>query len=193
MTDTPERPTDEQSILCACGCGTTKRAVDASGRTSRFIRGHARTVGWTKAQLYSGLTANQRELVLPRFESSHIRTNTCWQWQRSLKGEGYGGMSAGGVKLLAHQWSYLLFVGPITPDLEIDHLCRNRGCVNPAHLELVTTGENVRRGNSPLALNRRKTHCIHGHEYTRENTVKCRNGRQCRTCKNAWERAHARH
>ena len=77
---------------------------------------------------------------------------------------------------------------PHSQGMELDHLCRNRACVNPAHLEPVSTRENVHRGNGLAAVAARKTHCVHGHEFTEWNTL-TRNdgngGRRCRTCERA--------
>src|SRR5699024_1617461 len=83
---------------------------------------------------------------------------------------------------LAHRVSYETFAGPIPEGLDLDHLCRNRSCVNPEHLEPVTRSENLRR--SPLmARGQDKTHCPHGHEYSPENTRITKAGaRACRTC-----------
>lgn len=83
---------------------------------------------------------------------------------------------------MAHRMAYEELVGPIADGLQIDHLCRVRCCVNPAHLEPVTQAENIRRGVSPTAANRRKTHCKHGHEFTTENTRLVPEGRICRRC-----------
>lgn len=84
----------------------------------------------------------------------------------------------------AHRMAYELTRGPILEGLVIDHLCRNKACVNPAHLEAVSQRVNVRRG-----LLGSRTACINGHEYTPENTFIERNGkRRCRTCQRATDR-----
>jgi hypothetical protein len=70
----------------------------------------------------------------------------CWEWTAGRSGgPGYGAFSLGQRKVGAHRWSYENFVGPIPEGLELDHLCRNPGCVNPDHLEPVTRSENIRR------------------------------------------------
>jgi hypothetical protein len=122
--------------------------------------------------------------------------NECWPWLACVLGTGYGQISAGSREegmLLAHRVAYTLLVGPIPDGLELDHLCRNRGCVNPAHLEPVTRQENVLRGIGISADNARKTHCKHGHEFTSENTEIYRGTRHCRVCRRAsWRRWYAK-
>lgn len=110
----------------------------------------------------------------------------CWIWTGCLNHHGYGGFGLPNRRsALAHRWSYEHFVGDIPDDLQIDHLCRVRACVNPDHLEPVTSRENTIRGVGPTAVNALKTHCIHGHEFTEDNTyvMPGRNYRRCRACK----------
>ena len=122
-----------------------------------------------------------------RFLSKVSVGDDCWEWTDALSKEGYGYFSIGPrvarIYLRAHRVSYEMFVGPIPHGLELDHLCRNPGCVRPDHLEAVTHRENVLRGASPSALHAIKTHCSKGHPYDEENTYRYPNGkRQCRTC-----------
>lgn len=114
----------------------------------------------------------------------------CWFWlgNRDLGGYGVFSRRIQGTTL-AHRLTYLEMIGPIPKDLQLDHKCRNRICVNPFHLEPVTARENVLRGNGLAATNARKTHCVHGHEFTPANTYwSSTNQRACRACKNNWRK-----
>lgn len=128
----------------------------------------------------------------------------CLVWQGALTSAGYGRMSwtsdEGHVIRGAHRLAYHLAVGPVPDDhlKSIDHLCRNRACVEPAHLELVSQRENVMRSPiAPGALNAAKTHCPQGHPYSPENTyvytfkTQRTTTRICRTCQRAYQREYA--
>lgn len=134
--------------------------------------------------------SDKEERDLERFFPNVEFTSYCWNWKGRTNDEGYGEFDADG-KYLAHRWLYDKIREKLPPfeygGPELDHLCRNHGCVRPSHLELVTHLENCLRGSKSKA-----THCKHGHEYTSENTItKNRKGRihrDCRTC----ERQRAR-
>ena len=116
----------------------------------------------------------------------------CWQWKASAGPTGYGHFSMrhpnGGWEMrIAHRVSYELFVGPIPEGLELDHLCKNRGCVNPTHLEPVTRKENCRRGGGPTGDRARQTHCKRGHLLEGDNLrIRKQGWRNCRTCDDMW-------
>lgn len=115
----------------------------------------------------------------------------CWTWLGAIDGHGYGsiGSGSGGPTKTAHVVSFNLHVGPIPKGMTIDHLCRNRACPNPKHLEIVTRVENVLRGESPMARKAKQRTCIFGHHFTR-----LPNGRrQCMVCKSAHDKARVRH
>jgi hypothetical protein len=120
-------------------------------------------------------------------------SDECWLWGGYVMVNGYGKLTHEEPRsALAHRLVYEHRVGPIPDGLDLDHLCRNRACVNPAHLEPVTRRENLAR--SPLMPNtngnKTKTHCVHGHEYTPANTgLAYRGHRWCRECDNARQRA----
>lgn len=123
----------------------------------------------------------QRALIVsePDFQRFLARvefTEECWNWTGNLDRKGYGVMAIGKIPTKAHRIAYTVITDAIPCGLVIDHLCRNRRCVNPDHLEPVTQEENKRRGVAA------RTHCKHGHEYTAENTITSRGFRECRTC-----------
>lgn len=114
----------------------------------------------------------------------------CWTWFGALGSHGYGVFSLGKFNLQnAHRVAWRALRGPLPEGLSIDHLCRNRRCVNPSHMELVTNVENVMRGESFSAVNARKTHCQRGHLLAGDNLESMKNGaRSCRICHNETHR-----
>jgi len=116
----------------------------------------------------------------------------CWQWTAARTSHGYGSFMAGSRRdgtykiVCAHRWIYEQLIGPFPVGLEPDHLCRNRACVLPAHMEPVTRRENILRGASPIAEEARAEACPQGHPYDEINTYRDRDGgRSCRLCRAA--------
>lgn len=107
----------------------------------------------------------------------------CWLWTCNPDKDGYGRFWIHDQSRAAHNISHGMFIERIPPNLVTDHLCRVRHCVNPVHLESVTNGENVLRGDTFPRANAEKTHCVRGHEFTKENTHLYKGIRVCRTCK----------
>lgn len=145
----------------------------------------ARACGAAHAALMQELRQNAHQKPLTReriMASINISAETgCWVWSKCTR-RGYGALRSFRKFWSAHRASYEVFVGPIPHGLELDHLCRNRRCVNPQHLEPVSRAVNNARGSSPSALAMHKTHCVYGHEFSDSNTRHRGGRRHCRAC-----------
>lgn len=141
-----------------------------------------------KGKTTSARDGENRRMKTPmeRFTEKYKVNTGCWIWHGCILKGGYGQIQWEGRRQYAHRVSYQIFKGEIFEGLFLDHLCRNRACVNPEHLEPVTPRENLLRGMTKAAENAKKTHCPEGHEYRIENTYirKTRDrGRGCKTCR----------
>jgi hypothetical protein len=116
-----------------------------------------------------------------RFWAKVSTQGECWEWTAGKSVDGYGTFHYVDRDHRAHRWAWEYMVGSITEGLELDHLCRNRACVRPEHLDPVPHVENMQRTPRP-------THCPQGHRYAGRNVVMENNARRCRTCRNAQER-----
>jgi len=117
----------------------------------------------------------------------HSRTNPetgCLEWVGAKDPCGYGKVEYKGKLWGAHRLTWVLLYGDPPEGTEFDHLCRNRACINPTHLEPVSHAENTRRGGigDTGAKERERTHCPQGHPYDEKNTRYYKNMRFCREC-----------
>lgn len=118
------------------------------------------------------------------FWSKVNKTKTCWLWMGYINKDGYGEYTSPALTTrLVHRISYALDKGEL-PTLPLDHLCRNKNCVHPDHLEPVSHKTNIRRSDAGLN-SARKTHCPQGHPYDESNTLRYAGKRYCRECKNS--------
>ena len=126
------------------------------------------------------LTFQQREEFWALVEVDMVDGEACWPWKGAKDSHGYGSFRWSRKPIrqtMAHRIAFILVVGTVPAGMELDHLCRNRSCCNPGHLEPVTKAENLRRRPSV-----NKSHCKHGHELTAANTRIRRGRRECRLC-----------
>jgi hypothetical protein len=148
-------------------------AVEAASSRNWIDCGGLATAALRRSTYFKALPDEQRFAL-----TWEIAEGGCWQWVGSRKTVGYGQIRFRGSNWNAHRVAYTLHVGPIPADMALDHLCLNKCCVNPAHLEPVTNAENTRRYGETV------TECPKGHAYTPENTIKKGGRKNCRTCHN---------
>lgn len=164
------------SVVSSADCRSAEQSEAHTTRVSEQI-------GQTGRQA-SPLAALQSAELPPRIASRITIVNDCWTWTGSKNSDGYGRIHRDGRDLMAHRVVYEMLVGAIPPGLQTDHLCRNRGCVRPSHLELVTSRENTLRGVSAVANALRTNRCVHGHAFEGRNLiVRIRAGRHLRVCR----------
>ncbi len=109
----------------------------------------------------------------------------CWNWKRAISDNGYGVVYFNKKNTYAHRVAYADQISPILKGKVVDHLCRNRACCNPSHLEAVSQQTNILRGKGIAAINSAKTSCINGHPYNEQNTYirPDGTGRHCLVCR----------
>lgn len=126
-----------KTVLCGCGCGTPAPIADKTDRAAGYVKGEPRT-------FVHGHNARRGAADYEVVDTGYA--SPCWVWARSINKTGYAMMSRARRRGLAHRWFYEQARGAIEPGLTLDHLCRVRRCVNPAHMEAVDLRENIWRG-----------------------------------------------
>lgn len=206
---------DAQTAVCAI-CGPTAIRVRVGGRAGSECKGamrareaqrpprvRRRTAANARTSMRGMSAAAKLGLLVDRSGGP----DACWPWLGNTDRHGYGRLPFGSKRGLAHRVAYELAIGAIPDGQQLDHTCHtndkaclggstcpHRRCVNPAHLEPVTSVENTRRGgalgNGLAAVNRRKTECKHGHPFDAANTRYRPGGRTCRACARRSANAH---
>ena len=184
-----------------CSNSTIALAIKSLGLNLRN-QSESKKLAWQQGKYANRFKLSNCELFMSHVEKLGNKLHDCWRWTGKIsKQTGYGIHSTCENSKqkwhLAHRFSYELFecrnihmlntyftLEKIPEDMTIDHLCRNRWCVNPKHLEVVSLKENILRGNSPSAINARKTHCLNGHPLSGDNLYihPQRGNRHCKAC-----------
>lgn len=167
-------PQSTRSLCSVEGCARPVCALGFCTKHYQRVKKHGTPDGRTVPPF--------AERLLSRVDQSG-GPNACWPWLGSMHLNGYAQVTTPEhASYLGHRAMYELLIGPIPEGLDLDHLCRNRACVNPTHLEPVTRQVNLLRGIGIPAQQVKKTHCPAGHPYDAENTAMDAGHRLCRTC-----------
>ena len=142
------------------------------------------------ADMYpNGIDAATRDRLVQYMEARIQRNEAgCWVWKGRMGSKGYGAVSHRSVNFRAHRIAFELLKAEIPPNLVLDHLCRNRACCNPDHLECVTNRENLMRGEGAAAKGARQTHCAQGHSFEIYGARRANGYRWCRECQRIRDR-----
>lgn len=179
----PELPPKTRSEWVGCSWLECTERSYANGRCKRHYYKAKRWATPRVARTKPSIEERFWRKVDKSGPASRLGTR-CWIWTGMLSPKGYGQFRSP-ISIMAHRNSYAFANGPIPDGLELDHLCRNRSCVNPDHLEAVDHATNVRRGNGGPDKYPR-TSCRNGHPYTNENTIiRPDGGRRCKICQKA--------
>jgi len=162
-----------EEVKCACGCGQAPGISKRNDTINRYKKGVPREF----VRGHSARLVDHTASFMQRVESQP--SESCWKWHGQFDRNGYGNLTWKGKRTGAHRVSYEVHTGPIPEGMQIDHLCRNKTCVNPAHLEPVTQQENIRRAAAA------KTHCRNGHEYSAVDVASKPGSARCRKCQSA--------
>lgn len=130
--------------------------------------------------------------VQPLFERvfKKVEVADCWYWLGTIQPNGYGKININGQNKLAHRFMWTYLVGPIPKDYQIDHLCKVKSCVNPDHLQPVTSQENIRRSSVAVAARnnfRLQAVCKNGHIRSSTNTKITNGYKRCLDCHYTWK------
>lgn len=131
------RPERISKGVCQCGCGQQAPIAQKTDKKR----------GWVKGQPLKYIQGHNAKLKLHgRIEFVIDTVTGCWIWQRSKTAQGYGNITVNNKQVLAHRFLYEQYKGVVPEGMELDHLCKNKFCINPDHLQPVTHAENCRRG-----------------------------------------------
>ena len=168
-------------------------AVSDCDQVARSLTAHLCDMHYKRNWRYgrTDVVRPNKRTVWDRFWEKVDASGDCWEWTASTRGAGYGQFGWTPYRIIeAHRAAWELLIGPIPDGMVIDHLCENKICVNPDHLQVTTRAHNsMRSGRSVAAINAAKTHCSQGHPFHGKNLrINIEGRRRCKTCDRAVNR-----